>query len=71
MVHWDVFRLAWRPGSLALGLTMHLLVVMDMVHRWRLACCRGPEQRAAAYARSLERIAREGIVMAAVASEPN
>jgi alkylation response protein AidB-like acyl-CoA dehydrogenase len=64
-------RLARGDASTTLGLNMHLLVVMNMVHRWRIACQRGDERRSAAFARSLERIVVEDVVIAAAISEPS
>jgi alkylation response protein AidB-like acyl-CoA dehydrogenase len=64
-------RLARGDASTTLGLNMHLLVVTNMVHRWRSASHRGDGRRAAAFARSLERIVADGVVIAAAVSEPN
>jgi alkylation response protein AidB-like acyl-CoA dehydrogenase len=64
-------RLARGDASTTLGLNMHLLVVLNMVRRWRTACHRGDERRAAAFGRSLERIVADGVVIAAAVSEPN
>jgi hypothetical protein len=64
-------RLARGDASTTLGLNMHLLVAMSMVHRWRIARHRGDERRATAFARSLQRIVEDGVVLAAAVSEPN
>jgi alkylation response protein AidB-like acyl-CoA dehydrogenase len=64
-------RLARGDASTTLGLNMHLLVVFNMAHRWRIARHRGDERRAAAFARSLERVVHAGVVIAAAISEPN
>jgi L-evernosamine nitrososynthase len=64
-------RLARGDASTTLGLNMHLLVVMNMVQRWRIAARRGDGRRAAAFGRSLERIVQEAVVIAAAISEPN
>jgi alkylation response protein AidB-like acyl-CoA dehydrogenase len=64
-------RLARGDASTTIGLNMHLVVVTNMVHRWRVACHRGQGRRAEAFARSLERIVTEGTIIAAAVSEPN
>jgi alkylation response protein AidB-like acyl-CoA dehydrogenase len=63
-------RLARGDPSTTLGLNMHLLVVLNMVNRWRTACYRGQERRAEAFARSLTRIVVDEVVMATAVSEP-
>jgi alkylation response protein AidB-like acyl-CoA dehydrogenase len=63
-------RLARGDPSTTLGLNMHLLVVLNMVNRWRTARRRGQERRVAAFARSLQRIVTDDVVMAAAVSEP-
>jgi alkylation response protein AidB-like acyl-CoA dehydrogenase len=42
-------RLARGDPSTTLGLNMHLLVALNLVRRWRAACHRRQERRAAAY----------------------
>jgi alkylation response protein AidB-like acyl-CoA dehydrogenase len=64
-------RLARGDASTTLGLNMHLLVVLNMVRRWRIATQRGDVRRAGAFGRSLERIVQDGVVIAAAVSEPN
>jgi alkylation response protein AidB-like acyl-CoA dehydrogenase len=64
-------RLARGDASTTLGLNMHLMMALNMVHRWRLAEHRGQARRAAAFARSLERIVQDGVIMASAVSEPN
>ena len=64
-------RLARGDPSTTLGLNMHLLIVLNIVRRWRLACLHADERRAAAFGRSLERMVEEGVVLAAAISEPN
>jgi L-evernosamine nitrososynthase len=64
-------RLARGDASTTLGLNMHLLVVMNMVNRWGIARQRGEEPRATAFARSLERLVDDEVVIAAAVSEPN
>jgi alkylation response protein AidB-like acyl-CoA dehydrogenase len=63
-------RLARGDAALTIGLNMHLIPLVSMAQRWRAAVVRGEERRADAFARSLERVVREGVVMAAAISEP-
>ena len=64
-------RLARGDAAVAIGVNMHLIPVTGVAHRWRAAALRGDEQRARALGRSLERVSREGVVMAAAISEPH
>jgi alkylation response protein AidB-like acyl-CoA dehydrogenase len=48
---------------------MHLVVVINLARRWRMARATGNERREQAFARSLSRIASDGVVMAAAMSE--
>ena len=64
-------RLARGDASVAIGSSMHLIPLINTAHRWRAATLAGDERRAAAYGSTLERLAREGAVMAAAVSEPN
>src|SRR5262245_11525917 len=64
-------RLARGDPAVAIGVNMHLIPVTGMAHRWRAAVLRGDRRRARAFGRSLERVARDGVVMAAAISEPN
>src|ERR1051326_920285 len=64
-------RLARGDASTTIGLNMHLLILSDLVRRWRIASHRGLERRAAAYAQSLRQIVDEGTIIAAAVSEPN
>src|SRR3954454_6903946 len=63
-------RLARGDASVAIGVNMHTIAVLNMVRRRRIALNAGNERRAAAFGASLQTIAREGIVMAAAISEP-
>jgi len=47
-------RLARGDPSTTLGVNMHLLIVLNIVRRWRLACLHADERRAEAFGRSLE-----------------
>jgi alkylation response protein AidB-like acyl-CoA dehydrogenase len=64
-------RLARGDASVAIGASMHLIPLVNTAHRWRAATLAGDARRAAAYGSTLERVAREGAVMAAAVSEPN
>jgi alkylation response protein AidB-like acyl-CoA dehydrogenase len=63
-------RLARGDASVAIGVNMHLVVVLSLARRWRMAHASGNERRVRAFGASLRRIAGEGIVMAAAMSEP-
>ena len=63
-------RLARGDPSVAIGVNMHLVAVLNMERRRRVAVAAGSDRRARAFAASLERIAREGVVLAAAISEP-
>jgi alkylation response protein AidB-like acyl-CoA dehydrogenase len=62
-------RLARGDASVAIGVNMHLVAVLNMEHRRQMAVAAGAERRARGYASSLEQIARDGIVLAAAISE--
>jgi alkylation response protein AidB-like acyl-CoA dehydrogenase len=62
-------RLARGDASVAIGVNMHLTALLNMVRRWQMAVAARNERRAAAFARSLEEFARDGVVMAAAISE--
>jgi alkylation response protein AidB-like acyl-CoA dehydrogenase len=64
-------RLARGDASLAIGVNMHLVFVQNLARRLQMARAAGNDRRAAAFAASLEAIARDGIVMAAAISEPH
>jgi alkylation response protein AidB-like acyl-CoA dehydrogenase len=63
-------RLARGDASLAIGVNMHLVVVLNLARRWRMARAAGNRRRERAFAASLRRIADEDVVMAAAMSEP-
>lgn len=63
-------RLARGDASVAIGVNMHLAVVLNLVRRWQDAVAGGHDRRAAAFGASLEAIARDGVVMATAISEP-
>jgi alkylation response protein AidB-like acyl-CoA dehydrogenase len=63
-------RLARGDASVAIGVNMHLVAVLNMERRRQVAVAAGAERRARGFAASLERIARDGVVLAAAVSEP-
>jgi alkylation response protein AidB-like acyl-CoA dehydrogenase len=62
-------RLARGDASVAIGVNMHLVAVLNMERRRQVAVAAGRERRAQGFAGSLERIARDGVVLAAAISE--
>jgi alkylation response protein AidB-like acyl-CoA dehydrogenase len=62
-------RLARGDASVAIGVNMHLVAVLNMERRRQVAVGAGAERRARGFASSLEQIAREGVVLAAAISE--
>jgi alkylation response protein AidB-like acyl-CoA dehydrogenase len=62
-------RLARGDASVAIGVNMHLVAVLNMERRRGVAVAAATESRARAFASSLERIARDGVVLAAAISE--
>jgi alkylation response protein AidB-like acyl-CoA dehydrogenase len=63
-------RLARGNASVAIGVNMHLAAVQNMARRREVAVAAGHERRARGFGSSLERIARDGVVLAAAVSEP-
>jgi alkylation response protein AidB-like acyl-CoA dehydrogenase len=62
-------RLARGDASVAIGVNMHLVAVLNMVRRHDVAAAAGAERRARAFAGSLEQIVHDGVVLAAAISE--
>jgi len=62
-------RLARGDASVAIGVNMHLVAVLNMERRRQVAAAAGAERRTRGYATSLAQIARNGIVLAAAISE--
>jgi len=62
-------RLARGDASVAIGVNMHLVAVLNMERRREVALAAGAERRARGFASSLEQIARDGVVLAAAISE--
>jgi len=63
-------RLARGDASIAIGVNMHLVAVLNMERRHQVAVAAKHERRADAFAAGLEQIARNGVVLAAAVSEP-
>jgi alkylation response protein AidB-like acyl-CoA dehydrogenase len=62
-------RLARGDASVAIGVNMHMVLVLNVELRRQRAVAEGNARRAAAYGASLEEIARGGVIMAAAISE--
>jgi alkylation response protein AidB-like acyl-CoA dehydrogenase len=63
-------RLARGDVSLAIGVNMHMAVLGNVVRRHRRAVQEGDARRAAAFARTLEQVTRDGAIIATAVSEP-
>ena len=63
-------RLARGNASVAIGVNMHLIAVLNMERRRQVAVAAGQDRRIRGFASTLERIARDGVVLAAAISEP-
>ncbi len=63
-------RLARGDASVAIGINMHLVAVLNAVRRHKTAVAAGNERRAGAFAAMLEDVSRRGTVLAAAISEP-
>ena len=62
-------RLARGDASIAIGVNMHLVAVLNMERRRQVAVAAGAQRRARGFAASLEQVARDGVVLAAAISE--
>jgi alkylation response protein AidB-like acyl-CoA dehydrogenase len=62
-------RLARGDASVAIGVNMHLVAVLNMERRRQVAVAAGEARRARGFSSSLEQIARDGVVLAAAISE--
>jgi alkylation response protein AidB-like acyl-CoA dehydrogenase len=62
-------RLARGDASVAIGVNMHLVAVLNMERRRQVAVAAGAQRRARAFAASLEQIAHDNVVLAAAISE--
>src|SRR3989440_9617289 len=62
-------RLARGDASVAIGVNMHLVAVLNMERRRQVAVAAGAERRARGFTSSLEKIVRDRVVLAAAISE--
>jgi alkylation response protein AidB-like acyl-CoA dehydrogenase len=62
-------RLARGDASIAIGVNMHLVLLLNVVRRWQAAVAADDGKRAAAFRGSMEAVARDGVVLAAAISE--
>src|SRR5215207_8793109 len=62
-------RLARGDASIAIGVNMHLVLLLNIVRRWQAAAAASDRRRATAFAASMNAIARDGVVMASAVSE--
>jgi alkylation response protein AidB-like acyl-CoA dehydrogenase len=62
-------RLARADASVAIGVNMHLVLLLNIVRRWRAAAAAGDRRRATAFAASMNAVARDGVIMASAISE--
>jgi alkylation response protein AidB-like acyl-CoA dehydrogenase len=62
-------RLARGDASIAIGVNMHLVVLLNIVRRWQAAAAASDHRRATAFGASMNAIARDGVVMASAVSE--
>jgi alkylation response protein AidB-like acyl-CoA dehydrogenase len=62
-------RLARGDASVAIGVNMHLVAVLNMERRRQVAVAAGAQRRARGFASSLKRIVDDGVVLAAAISE--
>ncbi len=63
-------RLAEGDASVAIGVNMHMAVLVNLARLWRRARAAGDARRASALAAPLEAVVRDGVVIAAAVSEP-
>jgi alkylation response protein AidB-like acyl-CoA dehydrogenase len=62
-------RLARGDASVAIGVNMHLVILLNIVRRWQAAVAAADARRATAFGASMQAIARDGVVIAAAISE--
>lgn len=63
-------RLARGDASVAIGVNMHLVVVLSLTRRWQMARAAGNTRRERAFAGSLRAVGSGDVVLAAAMSEP-
>ena len=62
-------RLARGDASVAIGVNMHLVILLNIVRRWQAAVRADDLRRVNAFGLSLHAIARDGVIMASAVSE--
>ncbi len=62
-------RLARGDASVAIGVNMHLVILLNIVRRWQAAVRADDLRRVIAFGVSLHAIARDGVIMASAVSE--
>jgi alkylation response protein AidB-like acyl-CoA dehydrogenase len=62
-------RLARGDASVAIGVNMHLVILMNIVRRWQIAVAADDARRAEIFAAAMRSIAADGVVIAAAVSE--
>ena len=62
-------RLARGDASIAIGVNMHLVLLLNIVRRWRAAAAASDRRRATAFGASMNAIARDDVIMASAVSE--
>jgi alkylation response protein AidB-like acyl-CoA dehydrogenase len=62
-------RLARGDASIAIGVNMHLVLLLNIVRRWQAAAAASDRRRATAFGASMNAIARDGVIMASAVSE--
>jgi alkylation response protein AidB-like acyl-CoA dehydrogenase len=63
-------RLARGDASLAIGINMHLVFVLNVVRLWRIMRAAGDGSRAAYFGATMQKVARDGTVFGSAVSEP-
>jgi L-evernosamine nitrososynthase len=63
-------RLARGDASIAIGVNMHLVLLLNIVRRRQAAHAAGDLKRATAFGAWMNEIARDGVILAAAVSEP-
>jgi alkylation response protein AidB-like acyl-CoA dehydrogenase len=63
-------RLARGDAALTIGVNMHLVYLLNVVHVWQVMRAAGDGPRAAFFGATMQRVAREGTVFGSAISEP-
>jgi len=62
-------RLARGDASVAIGVNMHLVILLNIVRRWQAAVAAADQRRIATLGASMQTIVRDGVIIAAAISE--